>query len=63
MSQEVMVEEVVLGTDQEEVWEEGAGVGGREESDEHEAKTQGNHHPHPTRRQEMTKGLQEMSRR
>ena len=41
------MEEVVLGTGQEEVLEEGAGVVGSAESDELEAKTQEN--PHPTR--------------
>ena len=47
MSQEPMVEEVVPGTDQEDVREDGAGVVGSAESDELEAKTQEN--PHPTR--------------
>ena len=49
MSQEAMVEEVVPGIDQEEVREDGAGVGGSAESDEREARTQENLHPHPTR--------------
>ena len=40
-----MIEEVVPGTDQWEVREEGAVVGGSAESDELEAKTQENHHP------------------
>ena len=63
MSQEAMMEEAVLGTGQDEVREEGAGVGGSAENDELEAKTQENTHPNPTRRQERTKGLLEMSLR
>ena len=45
MSQEVMVEEDVLGMDQEEVREEWAVAGGSAESDELEAKTQETNHP------------------
>ena len=55
------MEDVVPGIDQEDGLEEGAVVGGSAESDEHEAKTQGNPHPHLTRRQERTKGLRETS--
>ena len=43
------MEEVVPGMDHEEGRKDGAGVGGSAESDEREAKTQENHHPHPTR--------------
>ena len=56
------MEEVVLGTGQEEVREEGAVVDGSAESDELEAKTQENPHPHPRRPQERMKEPQEMSR-
>ena len=48
---------------QEEVREEWAGVAGNVESDELEAKTQENPHPHPMRSQERTKELRETSRR
>ena len=50
-----------MGTDQEEVREDGAGVGGSAESGEHEAKTQENPHPNLMRRQEGMKGLRETS--
>ena len=63
MSQEVMEEEAVRETDQEEVREEGGGVVGSAESDELEAKTHENPHPHPRRQQERMKGPREMSLR
>ena len=63
MSQEAMDEEVMMEMTQEEVREEGAGVAGNAESDELEAKTQENPHPHPTRMQERTKELRETGRR
>ena len=55
--------EVVLEADQEEALEEGAGARGSAESDMLEAKTQETHHPHPKRRHERMKGLQETSLR
>ena len=48
---------------QEEDREEGAGVVGNVESDELEAKTQENPHPHQMRVQERTKELLETCRR
>ena len=57
------MEDAVLGTGQYEIREEGAVVGGSAESDELEAKTQEDHHPHPTRRLERMKGLLETSLR
>ena len=51
MSQEAMDEEATMEMTQEEVREEGAGVAGNVESDELEAKTQENPHPHPMRQQ------------
>ena len=61
MSQEVMMEEVVLGTDQEEGREDGAVERGSAGSNELGAKTQENPHPRPTRRLERTKWLRETS--
>ena len=57
------MEEVKLETGQEEVRDEGAWVGGSAESDELEATTHKNPHPHPRKPQEKMKGLQETSRR
>ena len=48
---------------QEEVREEWAGVAGNVESDELEAKTQENPHPHPMGMQERKQERWEMSRR
>ena len=55
MSQEALEEEATTEMTQDEVREEGAGVVGSAESDELEAKTQENPHPHPMRPQERTK--------
>ena len=55
MGQEAMDEVVMTEMTQEEVREEGAGVVGSAESDELEAKTQENPHPHPMRVQERKK--------
>ena len=63
MSQEAMDEEVMTEMTQEEVREEGEGVAGNVESDELEAKTQENPHPHPMRIQERKVELLETSRR
>ena len=63
MDHEAMMEEVVLETGQEEVRGEGAVAGVSAESDELEAKTQENPHPHLMRRLEWMKGLLEMSPR
>ena len=62
-SQEAIGEEVMMEMTQEEVREGGAGVVRNVESDELEAKTQENLHPHPMRPQERTKELLETSRR
>ena len=59
MSQGAMMEEVETG--QEEVREEGAGVGGSAESGELEANSQKNPHHRPTRWQEKKKGTRETS--
>ena len=56
------MEEAVERIDQDEDREDGAVVGISAGSDECEAKTQGNPHRHPARRQERTKGPREMSR-
>ena len=50
-----MDEVAVMEMTQEEVRDEGAGVVGSAESDELEAKTLENPHPHPMRMQEMKK--------
>ena len=63
MSQEVMEEEAVRETDQGEVREEVEGVWGSEESDELEAKTQENPHPHQMGMQERKQERWGMSRR
>ena len=55
MSQESTDEEATMEMTQEEVQEEWEGVAGNVESDELEAKTQENPHPHPMRPQERTK--------
>ena len=57
MSQEAMDEEATNEMTQEEVQEEGAMVVGSAKSDELEAKTQENPHPHPMRVQEKPKEL------
>ena len=57
------MDEVVMEIDQEVEREEGAGVVGSPENDEHEAKTQENPHPHPTSRHEKRKEAREMSLR
>ena len=63
LSQEAMDEEVRMEMTQEGVREEGAGVAGSAESDELEAKTQENPHPHPKNPQEKPKELRGTSRR
>ena len=63
MNQEATDEVAMIEMTQEEVQEEGAGVVGNVESDELEAKTQENPHPHPMRIQERMKELRETSRR
>ena len=63
MVQEATDEVVMTEMTQEEVREEGAVVGGSAESDELEAKTQENPHPHPMRIQERKEELRETSRR
>ena len=63
MSQETEEEEAATEMTHEEVLEEGAGVVGSAESDELEAKTQENPHPHPMRPHERMKELRETSRR
>ena len=52
MDQEAMDEVATMEMTQEEVREEGAGVAGDVESDELEAMTQENPHPHQMRMQE-----------
>ena len=63
MSQEAMDEVVMTEMTQEEDREEGPGVAGNAESDELEAKTQENPHPHPMRPQESANEPRETSRR
>ena len=63
MDQEVMDEAGMTEMTQEEVREEGAGVAGNVESDELEAKTQENPHPHPMGMQERKEEVRETSRR
>ena len=63
MDQEATDEVVMTEMTQEEVREEGAGVVGSAESDELEAKTQENPHPHPMWMQGRKKELRETSRR
>ena len=50
-----MDEVAVMEMTQEEVRKEGEGIAGNVESDELEAKTQENPHPHPMRPQERSK--------
>ena len=63
MHQEATGEVAVTEMTQEEVREDGAGVVGNVESDELEAKTQENPHPHPMGMQERKQERWEMSRR